>query len=84
MSQEELKDLKILIMIKTALIVFIYLLIIIWHNSLPPAFVFAVLLGNSLFAISTIGDYGLYTFINKWRKKLDENYEKYEKTKQGH
>jgi len=81
MSQEELKDLKILIMIKTALIISIYLLIIIWYNSLPPAFVSAVLLGNSLFTISIIGDYGLYTFLKRWRKKLDEDYEKYKKTK---
>jgi len=81
MNQKELKDLKTLIMVKTALVVFVYIVVILWYNFLPPAFTFLALLDDSLFAITIIGDYSLYTFIKKWRKKLDEEYEKYEKIK---
>jgi len=80
MNQPTLDDIKKLIIIKTIAIVLVFSLALLYRNSLPPAFTFSVLLTNSLFAISVIGDYSLYTFLKKWRKKLDEKYEKYEKT----
>ncbi len=70
MKKTALTELKILIAIKISLIVLIYILVILWRNSLPPAFTVSVLITDSLFALSTIGDYGLYIFIKKWRRRV--------------
>jgi len=79
MSQNSFSDMKKLIIIKAIVIIFIFSLVLLYHNHLPPAFTFLVLLANSLFTIGLIGEYGLYVFLKKWRKKLDEKYEEYEK-----
>jgi len=76
MNDPELKTIKRLIIIKIAVIVWVYLLILLFYNSLSPAFAFLALLANSFFAVGTIGDYGIYIVL----KKLRENLEKYEKT----
>jgi len=80
MDDPELKVIKRLIIIKIAVIVWVYLLILLFHNSLSPAFAVLAILANSFFAVGTIGNYGIYIVLKKLRENSEKMYEEYEKT----
>ena len=80
MNQTAINRIKLLITVKITAIVFLSLLVLLWHNSLSPIFMFLVL----LFAIGAITDYIAYTTLKLINKNLEAIYEKYEKAHHKH